>query len=107
MPDFDPRSGKTTDMTDSHLDVPTDAVALGTDGHGATHLFSRSTQTITVVDTAEVIDRYDLDTHSLVAWVTITAHDYGWDDLHNAEMFVEILAESVSPQRDDPTTGVR
>lgn len=87
-----------SETTTDKIDVPTDAVVLGTDGHGATHLFSRSTNTVTVVDTPDLVDRYDLSTHSVVAWVTITAQEWGWHDLPNAEMFVEILAENVRSQ---------
>lgn len=95
MREFDPRSGRTIDRTDSRLDIPADAVVLGRDRQGALHLFSRNTRSITVVDTAELIQRYDLTSHSLDTWVTIIAQDPGWRDLYNAEMFLEILADTV------------
>lgn len=77
------------------LDIPTDAVVLGTDRQGTIHLFSRSTDTILLVETTDLIERVDLSAHSLVAWITITAQECGWRELRNAEMFVEILAENV------------
>lgn len=95
MREFDPRSERATDKTDGRVDIPADAVVLGRDRQGALHLFSRNTRTITVVDTAELIQRYDLSSHSLDTWVTIIAQDPGWRDLYTAEMFLEILADSV------------
>lgn len=95
MRESDPRSEEATDKTDSRLDVPADAVVLGKDRHGATHFFSRDTNTVTVVDTIDLIQRYDLSSHSLVTWVTVIAQECGWRDLSNAEMFVEILADTV------------
>jgi hypothetical protein len=95
MREFDPRSERATDKTDSRLNVPADAVVLGTDRHGATHFFSRRTDTVTVVDTVDLVQRYDLSSHSLATWVTVIAQECGWHDLSNAEMFVKILAESV------------
>ena len=98
MREFDPRSERATDKTDSRLDVPTDAVVLGRDRDGATHFFSRSTNTITVVGTLDLNQRYDLSAHSLATWVTVIAQECGWRNLSNAEMFVEILAETVEVQ---------
>lgn len=95
MSKFNPRSDKTTDKTNGRLELPTDAVVLGTDGDRATHYYSRSTNTVTVIDTADLVHYHDLGTHSLVAWVTIIAQECGWRDLRNAEWFLEILADTV------------
>lgn len=95
MREFDPRSERATDKTNGRVDLPTDAVVLGRDRQGALHLFSRDMRTITVLDTPESVQRYDLSSHSLDTWVTIIAQDPGWRDLSNAEMFVEILADTV------------
>lgn len=89
------RSETIADTTDSRPDIPTDAVVLGIDRQGATHLFSRGTETVILVATTDLIERFDLSNHSLASWVTITAQECGWRDLRDAEMFVEILADTV------------
>ena len=98
MSTFDPRSGKTIDETNGRDDLPADAVSLGVDRDGAIHLFSRSTNMVTVIDTADRVEQYELRFYSVVAWVTVIAQERGWRTLHEAEMFVEILAESAESQ---------
>ena len=84
-----------TDVSD-RLGLPADATILGTDGHGATHYYSETANTIVVVDAADLIDRrWSLGERSLTAWVVHIALERGWDDLRHAEAFLERVAESL------------
>jgi len=78
------------------LGLPADATVLGTDGHRATHYYSETANTIVVVDAAGLVDRrWSLGERSLTAWVVHIALERGWDDLRDAEAFLERVAESL------------
>jgi hypothetical protein len=68
---------------------------LGTDRRRASHYYSRATNQIVVVDTADLVTRYDLGRHSLLTWVTYVALECGWYELDDAEWFVDRLAEAL------------
>jgi hypothetical protein len=78
------------------LDLPDDTARLGTDGKHGTHFYSRSANTVVVVDSADrIARRQQLEDHSLTSWVTHVATEHGWRDLRHAESFVELLADSL------------
>ena len=89
------RSDTTIDKTNGRLELPNDAAVLGTDGERATLYFSRAANRIIVVDTADLVRRYDLRHHSLLTWVTYVSVEWGWHDLNRAEWFLERIAETV------------
>ena len=89
------RSETTTDKTNGRIELPTDATLLGTDGKRATHYYSRSRNRVIVIDTADLVTRYDLRHRSLLTWVTYIALADGWHELTNPNWFVERLAEAV------------
>jgi hypothetical protein len=87
-----------TTSTDAgaRLGLPADATLLGTDGRKAAHYYSETANTVVVVDSADLIDqRWSLGDRSLTAWVVHVALEYGWDDLRNAEAFLERVATSL------------
>ena len=88
-------SETTTDKTNGRLELPADASVLGTDRRRAIHYYSRATNQIVVVDTADLVNRYDLSRHSLLTWVTYIALECGWHDLDDAEWFLDRLAEAL------------
>ena len=85
-------SETTTDKTNGRLALATDATVLGTDGERATHYYSRAANRITVIDTADLVRRYDLGDYSLLAWVTYVSAERGWHELDCAERFLDRLA---------------
>jgi len=89
------RSETTTDKTDGRLELPSDATVLGTDGTRATHYYSHETNQVVIVDTRDLVIRYDIGPQSLLAWVTLVASTCGWRDLSHAEWFLELLAEGL------------
>lgn len=88
-------SETTTDGTNGRLTLPTDVTVLGTDGEHATHYYSRAMNRVIVVDTADLVRRYDLGDHSLLTWVVYVSLETGWHELDDAEWFLDCLAEAL------------
>lgn len=68
---------------------------LGTDRRRATHYYSRATNQVVVVATADLVNRYNLGRHSLLTWVTYIALNCGLHALDDAKWFLELLAEAL------------
>ena len=69
---------------------------LGTDATGAVHHHSAYDDRVVVVDAAGAIERtFDLSDRKLSAYVAFVDDKRGWESLHYAESFGEILREAI------------
>jgi hypothetical protein len=90
-----PRALKHTGSHDAleSLDRPQ---TLGTDTEGATHHHSAYDDRVVVVAEDGRIERtFDLSGRKLSAYVAFVDDQRGWDSLHYAESFGEILREAI------------
>jgi hypothetical protein len=95
MSSYKPLEQKVADRTGVQLQLPTDAMKLGIDDTGAEHYYSRIAHAVVVIDDTILEQRRELEDRQLDTWITYVKAERGWQELHYADSFADIIADAL------------
>lgn len=94
MPQYRSLQQKVAARTGVQLNLPSDALFLGSDGSGGSHYWSRIAGTVVVVRNGRIERRQDLDGRQLAEWINYVGAERGWEELRYVDSFGEHIAKA-------------